>query len=58
MGSIPICPMMSAGNSTEIICAQEKCAWYIKKYKTCSVYVIAHNAILDIKTKQDAPKED
>ena len=53
MSSIPICPVMSAGNTTEIICAQEKCAWYIKKYKTCSVYVLAHNAILDIKTKQD-----
>ena len=50
--SIPVCPLMSAGNSIEIVCAQEKCAWYIKNYKTCSVYLLAHNAALDIKTKQ------
>lgn len=50
--SIPICPLMSAGNDMEIVCAQEKCAWYIKNYKTCSVYLLAHNAALDIKQKQ------
>lgn len=50
--SIPICPMMSSGCDVEILCAQEKCAWYMKSYKTCSVYVIGHNAALDIKQKQ------
>ena len=50
--SIPICPLMSAGSSVEIVCAQEKCSWYIKNYKTCSVYLLAHNAALDIKEKQ------
>ena len=30
MPFIPICPLMSAGNSVEIVCAQEKCAWYLK----------------------------
>ncbi len=54
--SIPICPLMSAGNSIEVICAQEKCAWYVKNYKTCSVYLIGHNAVLDIKQKQ-SPKD-
>ena len=52
MSFIPICPLMSAGNSIEIICAQEKCAWYLKNYKACSVYLMAHNAALDIKEKQ------
>lgn len=52
MAFIPVCPVMSAGNSVEIICAQEKCAWYLKNYKTCSVYILAHNAALDIKQKQ------
>ena len=56
MASIPICPLMSAGNSIEIVCAQEKCAWYLKNYKTCSVYLMAHNAALDIKQKQSQPK--
>lgn len=49
---IPICPLMSAGGNQDIICAQERCAWYMKNYKTCSVYLLAHNAALDIKTKQ------
>lgn len=58
MATIPICPLMSAGNSIEIVCAQEKCAWYLKNYKTCSVYLLAHNAALDIKQKQQvAPKK-
>ena len=50
--AIPICPLMSAGSTVEIVCAQEKCSWYIKNYKTCSVYLLAHNAALDIKEKQ------
>lgn len=49
---IPICPLMSAAQDIPRICEQEKCAWYIKAYKTCSVYILAHNAALDIKTKQ------
>ena len=43
---------MSAGSDIQIVCAQEKCAWYMKNYKTCGIYLIAHNAVLDIKTKQ------
>ncbi len=57
MAFIPVCPVMSAGNSVEIICAQEKCAWYLKNYKTCSVYILAHNAALDIKQKQQPVKK-
>ena len=52
---IPICPLMSAGRDIPVVCEQENCSWYMKNYKTCSVYLIAHNAVLDIKTKQ-APK--
>ena len=51
--TIPVCPLMSAGNSMEVICAQEKCAWYLKNYKMCSIYVLAHNAAIDIKSKQE-----
>ena len=50
--NIPYCPLMSAGNSIEIVCTQERCAWYLKNYKMCSMYVIAHNAALDIAGKQ------
>ena len=48
----PYCPLMSAGSSVEIICSQEKCAWYLKNYKMCSVYILAHNAALEISEKQ------
>ena len=49
---IPICPLMSAGNSIQVLCSQENCAWYMKSYKTCSVYLLAHDAALNIKEKQ------
>lgn len=55
-GSIPICPLMSAGKEIPQLCEQEKCAWYVKAYKTCSIYVLAHNAALEIKIKQPQKK--
>ncbi len=48
---IPVCPLMSAGNDISVVCAQEKCAWYMKASKMCSVYILAHKAALDIKSK-------
>ena len=54
--TIPICPLMSAGTNQDIICSQERCAWYLKNYKTCSVYILAHNAAMDIKSKQQQSK--
>lgn len=52
MNEIPICPIMSAGKDVPMVCLQEECGWYMKSYKTCSVYILAHNAALDIKKKQ------
>ncbi len=52
MSFIPKCPIMSAGHEIPVICEQEGCAWYMKNYKTCAVYILAHNAALDIKDKQ------
>lgn len=49
---IPFCPLVSAGQSYPQVCLQEGCAWYMSAYKTCGVYILAHNAALDIKTKQ------
>ena len=50
---IPFCPMLSAGNDGNMqICLQEKCAWWMSNTKTCAVYVIAHNNVLEIKLKQ------
>jgi len=50
--NMPYCPLMSAGNSIEVVCTQERCAWYLKNYKMCSMYVMAHNAALEISAKQ------
>lgn len=50
--AIPYCPLMSAGNDVERICLQDSCAWYLKNFKICSVYMLAHNAALDVQAKQ------
>jgi hypothetical protein len=42
-------PLMSAGQEIQLVCLQESCAWYMKNYKTCAIYILAHNAALDIK---------
>ena len=52
MALIPVCPLLSAGKDMNMVCIQENCAWYMKNYKTCSVYLLAHNAALDVKVKQ------
>ena len=50
---IPICPLMSAGNDITMVCQQEKCAWYIQNLKKCSIYMLGHNATLDVKEKMN-----
>ncbi len=54
--TIPLCPLMSVGSQVEIVCMQENCAWYLKNHKICSVYMLAHNALLDVQAKQRAAK--
>ena len=49
---IPVCPIISAGLEKEKLCRQEGCAWYMPSSKTCAVYAMAHNALLDIRMKQ------
>ncbi|MCQ2957345.1 MAG: hypothetical protein MJ180_00415 [Candidatus Gastranaerophilales bacterium] len=51
------CPMMSSSDGNYILCQQEDCAWYLKNYKSCSVYVLAHDAALNIRTKQLKSKQ-
>ncbi|MBR1753989.1 hypothetical protein IJ732_04055 [bacterium] len=50
---IPICPLKSAGSEFDIICSQERCAWYIKPFKMCSVYMLGHKAAMDIQQIQE-----
>lgn len=55
--AIPLCPLMSVGSQVEIVCMQESCAWYLKNYKICSVYMMAHNSMLDVQAKQAKAKQ-
>lgn len=51
------CPIMSNGtDGNYVVCQQEDCAWYLKNYKSCSVYILAHDAALNIKAKQQQKK--
>ncbi len=47
-----VCPVLSSGNENPNMCLEEDCAFYLKSYKACSVYVLAYDAALDIKKKQ------
>ena len=51
-GGIPVCPMLTIGQPSEVLCIQDACAWYVKSYKMCSIYLQGHNSALDIKQKQ------
>ena len=53
---IPICPLMTQGDMAPTVCLQDYCAWYVASLKTCGVYVLAHNALLDVKAKQAKPQ--
>ncbi len=52
--SIPICPLMSAGNDIHNVCMQERCAWYLNNLEKCSVYVLGYNALLNVKTQKES----
>lgn len=46
------CPILSIGSTTEKVCLQEDCAWFMNSTKTCAMYIMAHDSILNIKEKQ------
>jgi len=52
MATPKVCPLMSNTNEKPTMCLEEDCAFYLKSYKACSVYVLAYDAALDIKNKQ------
>ena len=49
---IPYCPLLSASTDDCKVCLQENCAWYMANTKTCAIYVMGHNNVLEIKAKQ------
>ena len=52
MAAPQVCPLLSQNGENPSMCLEENCAFYLKNYKACSVYVIAYDAALDIKKKQ------
>lgn len=53
---IPFCPIMSIGQNIDMVCTQERCAWYVPSVKKCSMYLLAYNALLDANSKQRVHK--
>jgi hypothetical protein len=51
---IPVCPLVSIGSGIDMVCSQQKCAWYVPSVQKCSVYLLAYNALLDANQKQRA----
>ena len=47
-----VCPLLTSGHENPNMCLESDCAFYLKSYKACSVYVMAYNAALEIKKKQ------
>ena len=54
---IPFCPLMSVGQNVDMVCTQERCAWYMPNVKKCSVYLIAYNALIEANARQAAAKK-
>ncbi len=54
---IPVCPLVSIGTGIDMVCSQNKCAWYVPSVKKCSVYLLAYDALLSANQKQKAKQQ-
>ena len=54
--NLPSCPLVSIGTGIDMVCSQNKCAWYVPSVKKCSVYLLAYDALLSANEKQKAKK--
>ena len=50
------CPLMSVGAGVDMVCIEDKCAWFLQSVKKCSVYMTAYNSLLDVQVKQKKDK--
>ena len=51
--SIPYCPLLSVGSGgIDMICTQEKWAWYLANVRKCSIDKMGYNALLDASSKK------
>lgn len=53
---IPFCPLLSVGQDVDMVCTQDRCAWYMPNVKKCSIYLTAYNALLEANARQAASK--
>lgn len=50
---IPYCPLLSIGaNGIDMVCTQDRCAWYMANVKKCSMYIMGYNALMDANSKK------
>ena len=49
---LKICPLTSIGTGIDMVCAGNKCAWYIPSVKKCSMYLMGYNALLEVGKKR------
>lgn len=54
---IPYCPLMSVGTNIDMVCTQDRCAWYVPSVKKCSIYMMAYNALLETNARQKATQK-
>lgn len=54
---IPVCPLISIGSGIDMVCSQNKCAWYVPSVQKCSIYLIAYNNLLEANQKQRAKQQ-
>ena len=47
MGTPQVCPLISQGKETPIMCLEEDCSFYLKSYKACSMYVMDRGMFSD-----------
>lgn len=49
---IPMCPLISINTGIDMVCSQNRCAWYLPNVKKCSVYMIAYDSMQNINERQ------
>ena len=54
---IPFCPLMSVAANVDMVCTQERCAWYIPNVKKCSMYLLGYNALINANSKQASARK-
>lgn len=46
------CPLLSIGTGIDMVCTQEKCAWYMPNVKKCAMYIMGYNSLLEANSKK------